>query len=53
MYMYLHAYNPTNDVDGYVVTFEDGANYEDVSKPCNVEGHLFCEMNQEASVNEC
>ena len=32
---------------------EDGANYEDVSKPCNVEGHLFCEMNQEASVSEC
>ena len=32
---------------------EDGANYEDVSKPCNVEGHLFCEMSQEASKNEC
>ena len=32
---------------------EDGVNYEDVSKPCNVEGHLFCEMNQEASKNEC
>ena len=31
---------------------EDGANYEDVSKPCNVEGHLFCEMSQEASANE-
>ena len=28
LYMYLHAYNPTNDVDGYVVTFEDGANYD-------------------------
>ena len=31
---------------------EDGANYEDVSKPCDAEGHLLCEMNQEASVNE-
>ena len=32
---------------------EDGANYEDVSKPCDAEGHLFCEINQEVSVNEC
>ena len=32
---------------------EDGANYEDVSKPCDAEGHLLCEMNQEANVNEC
>lgn len=27
--------------------------YEDISKPCNVEGYLLCEINQEASVNEC
>lgn len=32
---------------------EFDANYEDVSKPCDAEGHLFCEMNQEASINEC
>ena len=32
---------------------EFGANYEDVSEPCDAEGYLFCEMNQEASVNEC
>ena len=32
---------------------EFGANYEDVSKPCDAEGHLFCDMNQEASKNEC
>ena len=31
---------------------EFGANYEDVSKPCDAEGHLFCDMNQEASKNE-
>ena len=29
------------------------ANYGDVSKRCDAEGNLFCEMNQEASVNEC
>ena len=32
---------------------ELNANYEDVSKPCDAEGHLFCDMNQEASKNEC
>ena len=32
---------------------ENNVNYDDVSKPCNAEGHLLCEMNQEASVNEC
>ena len=32
---------------------EFDTNYDDVSKPCNAEGHLFCDMNQEASKNEC
>ena len=32
---------------------EFDADYGDVSKPCDADGHLFCEMNQEASVNEC
>ena len=42
---------PQSHIDEYKRR-EDGANYEDVSKPCNVEGHLFCEMSQEASINE-
>ena len=25
----------------------------DISAPCDAEGHLLCEMNQEASKNEC
>ena len=27
--------------------------YSNISKPCNANGHLLCEMNQEASKNEC
>ena len=25
----------------------------DISAPCDADGHLLCEMNQEASKNEC
>ena len=32
---------------------EFGTNYENVSKPCDADGHLLCEMNQEANVSEC
>ena len=27
--------------------------YSNISKPCSAEGHLLCEMNQEASASEC
>ena len=42
---------PQACIDGYKHR-EFGVNYGDVSKPCNAEGHLLCEMNQEASVSD-
>ena len=32
---------------------EISPDWGEVSKPCNAEGYLFCEMSQEASKNEC
>ena len=32
---------------------ELGADWSKVSKPCNADGNLLCEMSQEASKNEC
>lgn len=43
---------PQSHIDEYKRRELD-ANYGDVSKPCDAEGHLFCDMNQEASKNEC
>ena len=30
---------------------ETSTDYSEISKPCNADGHLLCEMNQEASAN--
>ena len=32
---------------------ECNLDWDEISKPCDAEGHLFCEINQEASKNEC
>ena len=30
---------------------ETSTDYSEISKPCNADGYLLCEMNQEASAN--
>ena len=43
---------PQSCINGYKHR-ETSLDWSEISKLCNAEGHLFCEMNQEVSKHEC